>query len=111
MVSLGTTAPTLGAAVCAGDVNGVIQLLANGADPNASFRAYEVRWGISIKHSSLPLAEAARRGYAEILDLLIAAGANVDAWDRPSSSKSCAIIEAAAKGHVECLRRSLDAGR
>ncbi|ETW96990.1 MAG: hypothetical protein ETSY1_24390 [Candidatus Entotheonella factor] len=84
----------LGAAVLQGDVNTVRTLLQAGATPNPS-----------VWHQTPVLVAAARKGYIEIVQALIEAGANVN-----RGFDELPLHTAAEAGHVEVVRLLLDAG-
>jgi ankyrin repeat protein len=61
-------------------------------------RGYEPSW---------PINQAASGGYAEVVRLLLAAGAKVDA---PEGEGQNALMLAAEKGHLEIVKLLLEAG-
>ncbi|NJL29362.1 MAG: hypothetical protein HC897_16475 [Thermoanaerobaculia bacterium] len=79
----------------------VAALLARGTNPN---------WRCSWRPST-PLCNAAWRGHLEVVDLLLAAGADVDmsAAGRPDGDFS-PLHNALSAGHLEIVRRLLAAG-
>jgi ankyrin repeat protein len=89
-----TASTPLGAAVLNGDISNVRKLLQAGADPNPS------AW-----HQTPVMVVAARKGYVEIVQALIAAGSNVN-----RGFDELPLHTAAKKGHLEVVRLLLDAG-
>lgn len=86
-------------AVKEGNMVLVRRLLDLGADPNRAYRKdFE-------KRNALMLASAG--GHLEIVDLLLAAGANVDARDKYLNT---ALIWASLKGHLPVVKRLLADG-
>jgi ankyrin repeat protein len=92
-----TTAQQMLEQVRRNDVTAVRALIE--ASPAAS-RAEQDQW--------TALHEAAKRGHAEIVELLVAHGADVHA--REPGDNTTPLHWAAAGGHVEIVRRLLDAG-
>jgi len=96
----GVLAPKLINAVKAGNANLVRRLLDLGADPNTASRRFR-------DHRRTALMLASLGGHLEIVDLLLAAGANVD--DR-SANKNTALMFASSRGHLPIVKRLLAAG-
>jgi ankyrin repeat protein len=84
----------LGAAVLNGDISNVSKLLQAGADPNPS------AW-----HQTPVMVVAARKGYFEIVQALITAGAKVNC-----GFDELPLHTAAKKGHLEVVRLLLESG-
>jgi len=79
-----------------GNIDEVVRLLSDGADPNG--RAPDDRMKFSHGPGGyLPLHAAARGGHVEVVRKLIAAGADVNALDQCDNSPMC---EAASPGHI-----------
>ena len=78
-----------------GDIEQARELLERGADPNGSY-----------KFNLFPLHEAAARGHIEMVRLLLAKGANINAY----KSGDTPLCEAAKKGHTEVARLLLAKG-
>ena len=62
--------------------------------------------GRDLSYQTTPMIETARRGDAEFLEVLIQAGANVNAY----RGGRAALQEAVSRGHGEIAKRLLDAG-
>lgn len=87
-------ATPLGAAVVKGHTCIVRMLLEAGIEPNSS-----------VWHETPALVEAARQGHVDIVQVLIAAGANVN-----GGFYKVPLYAAAREGHLEVVRVLLDAG-
>lgn len=87
-------------AAAAGDAPRVQALLARGVSPNPPW--------VSAERPAPPLHRAAERGHVEIVRLLLAAGANVNAVD--ASPGVSPIYYAARAGHAEVVRLLLRSG-
>lgn len=92
-----------------GDEIGVEMLLKAGADPDGvrDYKAFhQSRYQIGLE-PSWPINMAADGGHAEIIRLLLRAGANPHA---PEDAGQTALTIAAARGHLEVVRLLLQAG-
>ena len=78
-----------------GDVVAVKMLLEAGADPN------------SLSTTAWPLSNAAGRGFAEVVELLLDYEADVDAVDEEGGT---ALADAVAAGHLAVVKLLLEAG-
>lgn len=88
----------LGAAIVDGDVSGVAAALADGADPDVL---------VGRRHSWGGLVESARAGRAEIVRLLLDAGASVAGAGR---YRATPLRVAAVSGHADVVRLLVAAG-
>jgi hypothetical protein len=91
-----------------GDASAVRDLLASGADVNASLSGgYYVSGGKgSLPHGGTALMAAAAHGHLEVVELLLAAQANVEARTK---SRETALILAAREGSAEVVKALLRA--
>jgi ankyrin repeat protein len=83
-------------AVTHGDLEGVVEMLGNGADPNARNR-----------HNQTALTLAAHRGHERIVEALLLAGANLNATAKYNLS---AAMLAVVAGHESIALRLIRAG-
>ncbi len=90
-----------------GDLHTVSALLRDGIDVN-------IRDGRGVPKNRSALMHAAENGHSRVIDVLFAAGAEVDAKDKGISPDlpggNTALILAINNGHVRVAERLLDAG-